>query len=355
MKRITQTKEIQTGDNSGVVFSGAEKASYSENYALSSFEDNDLITRKAAEDLIASLVPSSSSVQPYNPLVPTDEDDYVTHVINDIEYLFRSNEDANVSEPILPNGTAQTWSLVGISELMLPRLWSVTPTPIHAIRWKEISSVTYQFASTIAWNISEPTLETEGAWIQTDIYGFISIWDNGFEYNTGNLVTGDANTNVYRSKVDSNIGNNPNGGLNPTYWELVGAYIGFYSPGTFNLGDVVIVADESNRIYISNKDDNDSPLTDLGSTWLLLGTKAGGEPPTILTQADLIEESYGGVWYLEMDVPDGLTVGCIDYKEGTVTNRLSIDNAVTDTANTPNTRISGFPNNNTQTITIKLI
>lgn len=248
-----------------------------------------------------------------------------------------------------------------VPNLDVPKPWTSAATPIDGYRSHLIGAIEYLFRSKVSGNTSEPSLSgTTGAWTQTDIFGFISTWTSFVTYSIGNLVTGDANTNIYRSKVNGNVGVNPNGGTNPDEWELVGAYVGFYFEGTFNLGDVVINGDENNRIYISAISDNSQPLTDIvgNSQWQVIGPKAGGEPPTILTDANLFEESYGGVWYLEMIVPDGLTVGCIDYKIGTETNRLSIDNAVTNTANSPNTKISGFPEiakTSSTTITIKLI
>lgn len=259
MKRITQTNEIQSGDNSGILFSGNEKAAYSQEFTLEEFEGNDLITLNAANELISG----SEPVPTLSPWVDGEtamEDDYRTHSIDGIEYLFRSKVDDNTTEP----------SLTG----------------------------------------------TVGAWTQTDIYGFISTWTDFVPYNIGSLVTGDSNANVYRSLIDGNEDNNPDGGLNPDEWELVGAYIGFYSSGgIYDVGDVVVVTTETNRIYISNIADNEQPLTDISSSsWVVIGAPAGegsaGNPtsgtisaldsPLVITwDTDIVPDDEEGRTYFE--------------------------------------------------------
>lgn len=235
--------------------------------------------------------------------------------------------------------------------------WDGEPTGLNEYRTHPVGDIEYLFRSLAPDNITEPTLNpTTGAWIQTDIFGFIGVWNSGGSYDAGTLVTGDANTNVYRSKVDDNIGNNPDGGANPDEWELVGAYVGFYFPGTFNLGDVVIVSAESNRIYISAIPDNEQPITDVivDSTWKVIGPIAETGNSLTFDQSDLTEV-YEGNYSLSFNLPVGKSVGSIETKAGTVTRRINTSQAVTDTANDPNTIIEGFDNNSPQTITIKLI
>ncbi|SMC45678.1 hypothetical protein [Pedobacter africanus] len=161
----------------------------------------------------------------------------------------------------------------------VPKPWTSEPTPLDGYRSFIIDDVEYFFRSLVEGNTSQPSIEaSSGAWIQTNFYGFISTWSSFVPYNEGSLVTGDANTKVYKSKVSGNAGNIPSGGVSTAYWEYVGVYKGFYNPGIYDDGDVVIAASESNRIYISNIPDNEQPLTDVvgASTWNVIGAKNSG-------------------------------------------------------------------------------
>lgn len=108
-KRITQTNEIQSGDNSGIVFSGDEKASYSQDFTLEEFDGRDLITLDAANELISGNDPIPT-ISVWEEGETAMLDDYRTHQIGDIEYLFRSTEDDNVSEPTLDSAE---WKVIG--------------------------------------------------------------------------------------------------------------------------------------------------------------------------------------------------------------------------------------------------
>lgn len=239
----------------------------------------------------------------------------------------------------------------------VPKPWTTEPTPLDGYRSHIIGDIEYLFRSLVDGNTSEPAIgATVGAWIQTNFYGFIGSWSSFVPYNEGSLVTGDANTKVYRSKVGGNAGNIPSGGVTTAYWEYVGAYKGFYFAGTYDEGDVVIVSAESNRIYISNIPDNEQPLTDVvgASTWQVIGPIAESNTPLTFTQADLTEV-YEGNYSLSFDLPDGKSIAAIEVEQGFLTHWLSTTQAVRNDSNNPNTIIEGFDNNSPQTITIKLI
>lgn len=297
----------------------------------------------------------------YDPETTYDVTDFVVDLVSPFKnYISNTTGNNYLFFQTIPD--TKTWQLVGFDKKLIPQPWTSEPTPINGVRWKEIDAVTYQFASTINWNTSEPTLSTGGpAWTSLGFEGFPPLFNSGDTYNTDDYIriTISLVQYIYKSKVDGNIGNTPVAATSDSFWDYIGLSKGFFpDDAPYGLDDVVLDP-ESNILFQSNVADNNYALdAEITGSWLLLGTKAGGEPPTILTNANLFEESYGGVWYCEIDVPDGLTVGCIDYKIGTETNRLSIDNAVTNTANIPNTKISGFPEiakTSSTTITIKLI
>lgn len=277
----------------------------------------------------------------------------------DLPYIADSNTSpaSIIDDSVISGG--KTWSSLKLN--VIPQPWTISPTPINGVRWIEIDGVTYQFASTIEGNTSEPALNSSiAAWTDLGMDSFPPVWNGATTYSIGDWVYVNYSgvSYAYQSATNSNLNNLPPSGSSNSFWNFIGILRGtFPDSSPYNLHDIVYDED-TNSVYLSNVSDNTYDINEevpVSSTWILLGTKAGGEPPLIFNQSNLVEESFGGAWYLLIPVPDGLTVVSIDYKIGTVTNRLSIDNAVTDTANTPNTRISGFPNNNTQTITIKLI
>jgi len=285
-------------------------------------------------------------------------DSKVQEFIEALVAIRMASSDIDLSHPLALVTKAYVDSATGNGVSVLAPWLEGESVFVDYYRTHPIDGIEYLFRSLINDNTSEPTLEpTTGAWIQTEIFGFISTWTDFVSYNSGSLVTGDSNANVYRSLIDGNENNNPNGGLNPDEWELVGAYRGFYGETVYNLGDVVIAGDESNRVYISNISDNDQPLTNIvtTSTWQLIGPLPGSDIDALtFTETDLVEV-YEGNYSLSFNLPDGKSIASIETKAGTVTRRLNPSQAVTDTANNPNTVIEGFDNNSAQTITIKLI
>jgi hypothetical protein len=70
-------------------------------------------------------------------------------------------------------------------------------------------------------------------------------------------------------------------------------------------------------------------------------------------QSDLVTDGFGG-FLLKFNLPGGREIASISTKSGAITTRIDSSLAITDTSSSPNTTVSGFPNNSTQTITIKL-
>lgn len=216
-------------------------------------------------------------------------------------------------------------------------LWDGEPVAYGIYRSHMIDGIEYLFRSNINDNTDEPSLTpvSSGAWIQTDLFGFISTWNSSFAYSIGNLVTGDANSNVYRSKINGNTAVNPDGGLNPDEWELVGAYIGFYFPGTFNLGDVVIVSAEGNRIYISAIADNEQPITDIVGppTWQIIGSPSGGGSAGNPTSGTLLDSDSPLVITWDTDLVPDDTEGRTYFEKHGPLEKVSIQVTMPDPAN----------------------
>lgn len=94
-------------------------------------------------------------------------------------------------------------------------------------------------------------------------------------------------------------------------------------------------------------------ITDAWATVFVLPLNIPSDPLTF-DQSNLVEVDEG-IYSLSFDLPDGKSIASIETKAGTATRRIDVSQAVTDTANSPNTIIEGFDNNSAQTITIKLI
>lgn len=217
MKRITQTREIQSGDNSGVIISGAEKLSLSYPFELSEFELDDTITLRAAQELANQNDPSKI-LSPWFPGEEVGADEYRTHVVNGIEYLFRSLVDENISEPTLEGGSN-------------------------------------------AWT----DLESNG-----DIF---PQWNNSTSYPVGELVQFfNLNNVVYRSK-STEINHNPELDTSNIYWDIVGTDPVLFELGnTYSLNQIVLDEDDSYRRYVSNIAANEYPLDgQISGSWQVEG------------------------------------------------------------------------------------
>lgn len=299
MKRITQTKEIQSGDNSGIVISGNEKVSYSRDFELIDFSNNELITLKAANELINSFVPTGSTLNPWAPSLVTDLDNYVTHPINGVEYLFRSNVDDNLSEPTLSTGVGPAWT--DLAHNGFPVFWD------------------------------EVTTYSLGEWV--------AINDGGIYY-------------TYTSKIAGNLNNLPPSGESDTNWLYKGITKGYFpDDAPYSLNDIVL--DGSDNLYISNVDNNTYALDEdapLNSDWQVIGY-VPGEPLTF-NQSNLTGSD--GNYILSFNLPTGKSIVSIEVEQGTVTRRIDVSLTITDTSNNPNTLVGGFDNNSAQTITIQL-
>lgn len=110
MKRILRTKELKTGDNSGIVISGHEKVSYIDSYSAVDFLPNELVNFSTVATMVSGVIQLGSTIEPWGPGLIVDSDNYVTHEYQGVEYLFRSIADDNASEPAIDNAT---WSTIG--------------------------------------------------------------------------------------------------------------------------------------------------------------------------------------------------------------------------------------------------
>lgn len=337
MKRITQTKEIQSGDNSGIVVSGNEKVSYSKVFTKDDFTANELITFQAVNELIGSQVPPSSTLQPWNSSLITNADNYVTHIIGGNEYLFRSDIDNNTSEPsfgsegfegiqawdnkgnvdyTLWNGS-ETYSInqwvlrdatgfglgyrfyssiingnINNDPLSDPdeggthwKLEGVLVTPFvvgNPYKKKDIHQATDGtiYISLIPNNIYDLT-ELAPPWTQINTTDPINTWSSLTTYNKNRCVRrtfSDGTTTfnyVWQSLIDGNLDINPisDNGVN---WRFVGQYkANFDSSLTYSLYNVVIDPSDSSKSYVSNMDGNNYQLDTIvsSSSWALVGIK----------------------------------------------------------------------------------
>lgn len=100
--------------------------------------------------------------------------------------------------------------------------------------------------------------------------------------------------------------------------------------------------------YLSTDDTGLVVLVDLPTSPPVLVTH-------VFTAASLVEESYGGVWYLPIDNEGRSLVSIsVTRSDTSVTKYMDVSAAETDPAFTPNTRISGFDSADPQLIVIKL-
>jgi len=247
MKRITQTKEIKTGDNSGVVFSGNEKASYSETFAINEFENNDLITYAIAVELVTESIPQTNSIMPWQSGIPTNEDNYVTHPIGAFEFMFRSEIDANTSEPTLTEG-GDAWENLGTSSTF-------------------------------------------------------TSWSPIVSYNADDIVDIPAPSgNMFKSLVTPNLNNPPSSGVTDAFWECLGDLVGFFPTDAPYALDEIVIDSDNDLLYRSNVNDNNYGLNDqIGSDWKLIGSKPIAESFGTFTTTDtgqatiLIPHSLGAI------------------------------------------------------------
>lgn len=274
-KRITQTNEIQSGDNSGIVFSGDEKASYSQDFTLEEFEGRDLITLDAANELISGNDPIPT-ISVWEEGETAMLDDYRTHQIGDIEYLFRSLEPDNTSEPSLDGGQP-AWENSG--ENGFPNQYlEVTTYPAGRIVWE---------------------------------------YDPDFPGDITKLT-------AFRSLQNANFDNPLDFNGDTLWWEKLGLYVSpyVYVPGeTYELRQVVVDDTDGDKIYISNVADNNYALDESlpgTSSWQVIGAPAGGgspgspttgtlessDAPLVITwDTDLVPDDEEGRTYLEKHGP----------------------------------------------------
>lgn len=272
----------------------------------------------------------------------------------DLPYISDSNSSPSTIIDDAIVSLVKTWSSAKINRM--PQPWSANPTPLHGVRWYPIDGIEYLFRSEEDGNTSEPSLESGiAAWTDLESNGDVfEQWDNSTPFPVGELVQYFGITNgVYRSKSTA-TGHNPESDVSHTYWDIVGYDPVLYVIGdTYALKQIVLDEDDSYRRYVSNVAANDYALDgQIAGTWQVIGYVPAA--PLTFDETDLIEV-YEGNYSLSFNLPEGKSIASIETKAGTVTRHLSPSQAVTDTANNPNTIIEGFDNNGAQTITIKLI
>jgi len=324
------------------------------------FDRIDTVTANTAGDIL--LLIGTASINP-TPVDLPDNSVVVSYVYvpsessGNLPYIADSNASPSTIISDTTVSLTQTWSSYKINRI--PQPWTNEPTPLYGVRWKEIDGVFYEFFSLVVDNVSEPSLTSSASWFKTTLKGYPNVYNSSNNYNSGVYVTGDANSKIYRSKVSGNQGHTPSGGITTDWWEYIGNYIGFYQEsGLYNIGDFVIHAADGNQTYYSLKDNNEDPLTAIGgSTWQLIGFVQQDIPDakTTLTfsQSDLVEE-YEGAYYLPFTMPTGKTfVNCEIFSAGNY-RYLSADLLSKQSA-WPTHRLSGFDNNDAQTITLTFI
>lgn len=288
----------------------------------------------------------------------------------DLPYISDSNASPSTIIDDAIVSLVKTWSSSKINRMSQP--WDSSPTPLYGVRWIPIDGTTYEFFSLSDNNITQPSLTGSGtgeaAWEDTGEFGFPAQYIGSTTYPSGRIVweydpdfPGDPTKLVtFRSLQAGNIGNPLDFDGDTAWWEKLGAYKSpfvYVSGTTYGFKEVVIDDTDGNRIYISNIADNDFALDYVipgSQLWQVIGPVVEANNPLTFTQADLVEV-YEGNYSLSFELPDGKSIASVETKAGTITRRLGVSQAVTDTANSPNTIIDGFDNNSAQTITIKLI
>lgn len=187
--------------------------------------------------------------------------------------------------------------------------WTIGRYKKYEVITFNIDGIDYIFQSKEDGNEETPAFPIEASWIK-DIKSDISRYkpaQQGGVYQTGELVYQPVNSSgvdydfVYRSKVDNNTGNYPLD-IDSQFWEYVGNLFpngGNYVPGAaYKFKDVVKDTNDGNQIYISNKANNEAPLSAQGTLkkWKLLGAKAVNTT-NIEHRMNELEDDLNTLWY----------------------------------------------------------
>lgn len=297
-------------------------------------------------------------------------------IFSDVPILY-SSDDFDLTDPrsLITRGLAETMFGNGSPDVSL---WDGSPIDIDKYVTHPIDGIEYLFRSNVDDNVSEPSFEsTLGAWTRKSFNGPLTAWFGGYPFSQGDWVTGDSNTNVYESLIDNNDDNVPS--ESSPFWVKIGAYRGNWNvSATYQLNQVVLDSTDGYRVYVSNQNSNTALLSDHGAgpTWQVVGiiisddevslTKtwssqkisdaiAAGSSTSLTFNQSNLTEVYEGNYSLSFNLPEGKSIVSIEVKQGSVTTWISNTQAIRDDSNDPNTVITGFDNNSTQTITIKLI
>lgn len=225
-----------------------------------------LITRGYVDTLVGGV--GGIPIAPWFEGEIVGENLYRSHMIDGIEYLFRSKEDGNTDEPSLTGGET-VWERT--EELGYPQQYlSSTNYPLGRIVWQENPGVPGQFIG-------------------------------------------------FRSLQSSNLNHALSFSGDTEWWEKLGIYAApfTYVPGsTYGLKAVVVDDTDSDRVYVSKIVDNNFALdyTLPGSSkWQIIGAPAGGsggnptsgtllssDSPLVITwDTDIVPDDAEGRTYFE--------------------------------------------------------
>lgn len=190
-----------------------------------------------------------------------------------------ASSDIDLSDPLSLITLEVLQEYVGGGEPLIS-LWDGGSTPLNYYRSHLIDGVEYLFRSLVSDNTSEPTLNTTPApaWSQviengSPAVGYQDSWDAVTSFNNGVIVEffSSGQNRLYRSLQGSNLNNNPSS--SPLYWEEIGIMRGEYPDDQpYDEGDVALNPGD-NILYQSNVSDNSFALDyELpGGTWQLIG------------------------------------------------------------------------------------
>lgn len=390
--RIIRTKKIQTSDNSGVVFSGDEKASYSSPFNLDDFQDDELITKIAVQEMVdANIVPGDAVIETWSSLNPTNIDVARKHEIDGVFYLFTSLVDANVSEPTLNSTPEPAWSQVienGSPAVGYQDSWDTITSFANGVIVEFFSSGQNRlYRSLQGSNLNQNPSSSPLYWEEIGIMR--GEYPDDQPYDEGDVALNPEDNILYQSNVSGNsfaLDYELPGGT----WQLIGSgaseiptlqqvlEAGNISTQPLRLGNELgnitlnhdsengrgfirlIVGGEIVSEIVIQSEDEDNPgivinkrvgIQDavLDEEAVTFGQANGlyGKISQVYTQANLNEESYGGSWYLNVSVPVGKVPISVMKVQGGITSYLPV--------NMQSDRQGGFDNNSTQTITIYFI
>lgn len=183
----------------------------------------------------------------------------------------------------------------------------------------------------------------------------IPLYDPGLIYSTGKYAIykiGDV-TYIFRSNTDNNT-DIPS--LTSTKWDLIG------TPSLSLLaGPNTPISSQGKNgdiyFFVPNDSSAFGAWQKTGGAWVSIFTVplvTSGVITLTFNESNLISDGFGG-YKLTYNTPTGLSLASATTKSGTLTTVIDPSLSTIDTASSPNSTLTGFPNNATQTITLKLV